>query len=368
MKQHIPLPRDLEEIADIFAGAGRKFYLVGGSVRDALMGKTPKDFDVATDANPDQVIEILSKFPQYKLLTVGKSFGVVVVITPEKNEYEIATFRKDIGAGRRPDSVEFTDISTDVKRRDLTINALFYDIQSEEVVDYVGGIEDIKNNVVRTVGDPELRFGEDRLRVLRAFRFAARMGAELDPSTAQAIEKNNSLQGVSPERIRDEFLKGASSAKSVVSFLEMLNDFDMFSQIFPGINVSDFFVETRNVPVLLANLLLENEVEFVARKLNSLKYSADEVSQVSFLLSFSKSTNETPIVRMKKAFDNSKLSPEELLEFARSIGPQKFSQAKKFLDFKLSVSSTELMSQGFKGKDLGDEIARREQENWSLHT
>lgn len=193
LKMEIPIPKDLQQVAEIFFKAGAQLYLVGGSVRDALMGKIPKDFDVATNVSPDQVIRIMSSHTEFKMKEVGKSFGVVIVVGPSGEEFEVATFRKDIGVGRRPDSVEFTDISTDVQRRDLTINALFYDIKSHEVVDYVGGIEDIKNNVVRTVGDPHQRFAEDRLRILRAFRFAGRMGADLDPTTAAAIHADNSL-------------------------------------------------------------------------------------------------------------------------------------------------------------------------------
>ena len=367
LKMEIPVPEDLQQIAEIFFKAGAQLYLVGGSVRDALMGKQPKDFDVATNVSPDEVIRIMSSHPEFKMKEVGKAFGVVIVVGPSGEEYEVATFRKDIGAGRRPDSVEFTTIENDVNRRDLTINALFYDMKSHEVVDYVGGIEDIKNNVVRTVGDPDQRFAEDRLRVLRAFRFAGRLGAELDPMTAKAIEADNSLAGVSPERIRDEFLKGVLSAKSVITFMEMLLEFQMFDQIFPRLDINDDFVETKNFPVLLARLLMFNEESVLATRLNSLKYTAEEVSQVVFLREFSRAVPSTPIVRLKKSFAASHLTAEDLLEFCGMSGPRKTEFAKKFLSFRLSVSPIELMAQGFKGKELGEEIARQEQALWSAH-
>ena len=195
LKFDIPLPKDIYKIKDVIKNAGYKLYVVGGAVRDALLGKTPKDFDLATDALPDTIQNLLKPF--YKTLETGKSFGVINVITPS-DEYEIATFRKDIGKGRKPDAVEFTTIDQDVLRRDLTINALFYDIDTSEVVDLVGGIEDLKNGVVRTVGSPEERFDEDRLRILRAIRFAARFGSDLDAATDAALKKDSNLNGVSP--------------------------------------------------------------------------------------------------------------------------------------------------------------------------
>lgn len=361
-KFDISIPPDLQNVADAFMQSGYQLFLVGGSVRDAVQGKEPKDWDVATNASPEQVIDIFSDMRDHKLLTVGKSFGVVVIVTPEGNEYEVATFRKDIGSGRRPDAVEFTDISTDVQRRDLTINALFYDLQTHEVVDYVGGLKDIRDNVVRAVGNADQRFAEDRLRILRAFRFAGRMGAEFDPAISASIKRDNSLIGVSPERIRDEFLKGIKSAKSVVRFLSMLADFDMFKQVFPGLKVSTDFRETHNIPVQLALLLRDNDFVTLATKLNALKYSADEVSQVTFLIDFASIGNDMSITKMKKSYKNSRLKDSELLEFSRFLGIEDL--AKKFLSFELTIVPVDLMSQGFKGKELGDEISRREQSLW----
>jgi tRNA nucleotidyltransferase/poly(A) polymerase len=360
---NIQVPEDLSDISNIFFRSNKKCYLVGGAVRDALMGKPPKDFDIATDATPDEVIEILSKFPKYKLMTVGKSFGVVVVRTPKGEEFEIATFRKDIGIGRRPDSVEFTDIKTDVNRRDLTINSLFYDLETHEVVDYVGGIDDIKNNVVRTVGDPDQRFGEDRLRVLRAFRFALRLGANFDPATEISIVKNNSLKGVSPERIRDEFLKCIVSTKNIGRLPGFFDEFDMFSQIFPGLIAGPQYLPTKNIPVFLASFLEKNDTKTLAVRLNNLKYSADEVAQICFLIDFGHLDRNMPILKVKKAYKNSKLSENDVIEYMRGI-PEKVNLAKAFLTYHPSVSPTELMSQGITGKELGIEVANQEQALW----
>jgi tRNA nucleotidyltransferase/poly(A) polymerase len=143
VKLDMPIPSDIKQIKDIFVKNGYKLYVVGGAVRDAILGKVPKDYDLATDANPDTVENMMQK-AGLKTLPTGKAFGVINVFT-DQGEYEVATFRTDIGSGRRPDAVSFTDIEGDVKRRDLTINALFYDIETGEVVDLVGGIDDLKN-------------------------------------------------------------------------------------------------------------------------------------------------------------------------------------------------------------------------------
>ncbi len=353
------LPDDLLNLSSVFKKAGHQLYVVGGSVRDALLGKEPKDYDLATDAVPDVVVELLNSLPGHKVIEVGKSFGVVKVITPENNEYEIATFRRDIGKGRRPDSVEFTDIETDVKRRDLTINALFYDIDAQQIVDYVGGIDDIQNGVVRAVGDPTERFDEDRLRILRALRFAGRMGSELDPESAAAIKANNSLTGVSPERIRDEFLKGLKSAKNVQRFLDMIGEFDLWSQIFPGMSVSPEGISTRNVMVAIAQLLDANDPIVVAKKLNSLKYSASEVAHVRFLLMLKSLTPETAY-KLRKLFDASHIDDETVREFASAQGIPSISLITAFLKYSPSVDGQDLMSQGFSGQQLGRELERQE--------
>lgn len=357
----IPLPADLAQIGQMFKVAGKQFYLVGGSVRDALMGKEPKDFDLATDAVPDEIIGILRRNPNYKILEVGKAFGVVVVITPEGGEYEIATFRQDLSGGRRPDAVAFTTIDQDVARRDLTMNALFYDIEKREIVDYVGGMQDIENQIVRTVGAPSERFNEDKLRILRALRFAGRMGSGLDPATAAAIRADNSLYGVSGERIRDEFLKGIKSAKSVPQFLHLISDFDMWDQIFPGLNVNKNFIASKSVPVQLAALLRDNEWKSIPGKLNHLKYPADEANAIQFLVMFQGLSVELAF-RFKRLFKKSRLSNDELIDFARMIGRPEERLVKGFIRFEPSITGEELQAQGYQGQELGKEMDRRETE------
>jgi poly(A) polymerase len=185
--------------------AGYLAYWVGGCVRDLIMGHQPTDYDIATSATPDDIVQL---FP--RSLTVGAQFGVVIV--PQGDHfYEVATFRSE-GAysdGRRPDRVTFTaDPRQDVERRDFTINGLLYDPLEDTVLDYVGGQSDIQSRLLRTIGSPERRFLEDKLRLVRAVRFAARFNFRLENSTREAIhELAERISLVSPERIRDELIK-----------------------------------------------------------------------------------------------------------------------------------------------------------------
>ena len=358
---HVDLPPDLSVLADIFGAAGKKFYLVGGAVRDALLGKTPKDFDITTDARPVEVKRMLSGHPEYKILELGVAFGVTVIITPERNQYEIATFRRDLSGGRRPDAVEFTTVDKDVMRRDLTMNALFYDIQNEEVVDYVGGIEDIKNGVVKAVGNPRERFFEDPLRILRALRFAGRFGTSIDPETSQAIKEDNGLGGVSPERIRDEFLKGIKSAKSVPYFLRLVEEYDLWDQVLRGLKVNtQDYKDERDSTVQVALLLRDNPSDLVLKQLNKLKYSAEEAQQVSFLLNMMGLTVENAYALKKRAI-NIKMPDGLIKKFALESGKPEKRLIDAFLIYRPSVAASSFPDIK-PGKELGQAISQREQE------
>jgi len=179
-------------------------YFAGGCVRDALLRKQPKDIDIATDAEPDDVQKLFTR-----TVAVGVKFGVVRVLE-SGFEFEVATFRSD-GVyldGRRPISVTFSSPEEDAKRRDFTINGMFYDPVQDQVVDFVGGKSDLEHRLVRAIGDPKERFAEDHLRLLRAVRFAAALDFEIDSATWQAVTENaHQIKTVSQERIRDELVK-----------------------------------------------------------------------------------------------------------------------------------------------------------------
>jgi tRNA nucleotidyltransferase/poly(A) polymerase len=362
IRMDIPIPSDIQQIQQVFKKNGFKLYVVGGAVRDALLGKNPKDYDLATDAVPDKVEEMMAK-AGLRTLPTGKAFGVINVFT-DQGEYEIATFREDLSGGRRPDAVSFTNIEGDVKRRDLTINALFYDIDTHEIVDLVGGVNDLKNGVVRTVGSPEDRFGEDRLRILRAIRFAGRFGSQLDPATDAALKKDASLKGISGERIRDEFLKGIASAKSVKNFLKMIDGYGLFDWVFNGLAVDKDFVENNDPIIVIATILKRNNVESLRKELNNLKYSADEVKAISFLIGLIKLSPETAVT-LKKAQKNAGVTPEQMKTFGKVVGVDS-KLLDVFIKFELSISGPELMDKmNLKpGPELGQAIQKVETDNF----
>src|SRR3984885_9044212 len=211
---------------------GHQAYFVGGCVRDLGLGRSPKDFDVATSATPDQVLTLFEK-----TFAVGAHFGVVLVCTGEIMT-EVATFRSD-GAytdGRHPDAVRFsTSPEEDVKRRDFTINGMMLDPANGSILDVVGGMQDLKAGLIRAIGDPAERFAEDKLRMLRGVRFAARFAFDLEPVTAKAIEHlAPAVCQVSQERVRDELTRMLTEGRARRAF-ELLDETGLLAQVLPEV-------------------------------------------------------------------------------------------------------------------------------------
>jgi poly(A) polymerase len=222
------------QIVRTLRGADHQAYLVGGCVRDLLLGREPDDYDVTTDATPDEVMRI---FPQ--TYAVGAQFGVVLVPDAAGNTVEVATFRSDIGYsdGRHPDQVRFAkSAQEDVERRDFTINGLLLDPIKDEVLDFVGGRKDLEAGIIRTIGRPELRFAEDKLRIMRAVRFAARFGYTIESETFAAIQKlAEGIHQVSSERVRDELTRMLTEGRAREAFL-LLDQTGLLQQILPEIS------------------------------------------------------------------------------------------------------------------------------------
>ncbi len=212
---------------------GYETYLVGGCVRDRLLGITPKDYDVNTNATPAQ---LLALFPQAE--TVGAHFGVVLLTRGKDVSVEVATFRSEdaYSDGRRPDEVRFeTDPALDAQRRDFTINGLMENPLSGEIFDYVGGKADLERRVIRAIGDPEKRFEEDHLRMLRAVRFAARLNFAIEPSTADAIKRQaHAIVKISGERIREELVRILTEGGARRG-LELLDECGLLVYILPEV-------------------------------------------------------------------------------------------------------------------------------------
>jgi poly(A) polymerase len=221
-----------ETICRTLRAAGHQAYLVGGCVRDLVLQREPLDYDVATDAHPERVQQL---FPHS--LNVGARFGVILVMDGD-TQVEVATFRSDMGYsdGRHPDRVEYSrSPQEDVSRRDFTINGLMLDPETGEVLDFVGGQNDIRAGLVRAIGQPEVRFREDKLRMVRAVRFAARFGYTIEPATFAAIQAAAGLiHQVSPERLREELTRVLTEGAARRGF-ECLEEAGLLPKLLPEV-------------------------------------------------------------------------------------------------------------------------------------
>ena len=211
---------------------GFEAYFVGGCVRDFIRRVTPDDYDIVTSAHPEQVMAI---FP--RTVAVGAKFGVVAVII-ESHPYEVATFRSDDAYidGRRPSRVHFSNSREDVFRRDFTVNGLLMNPETGEVIDYVCGRDDIEKKIIRTIGEPDKRFNEDYLRLLRAIRFAANLNYEIDPATKDAIAKNAAkIKQISAERLQEELNKILTRTGTRRGF-ELMTGTELLREILPEVD------------------------------------------------------------------------------------------------------------------------------------
>ena len=375
LNTEIPLPNDIIEISNAYIKAGKDIFLVGGAVRDFIQGVKPKDWDLVTNALPDESKEILRGFRVSD--EQGKNFGVLRVYTKDEPEgYEIASYRRDISGGRDTkgddQKVEMgsdVTIEDDCMRRDLTSNALFYDIRNKKIVDLVGGVDDIKNGIVRAVGDASQRFIEDRLRILRIFRFASRMNGKIDEQTSKAILNDNRLRGIGPkddvsqERIWEEMLKSFKQAKDYNYYLSLFTKYNMWGEVFPGVQINTKPVESKNFVILIANLFLGNSTDKLEVKLvQDFKIDGETTKKVVFLLELLNLTPEVLLDTYRKKTSCS-IDDSTILEWLGVTGNESNTLI-KFLEYKPTISSQELMDQGFKGKDLGLEIKRLEIEKF----
>lgn len=377
IKAEIKLPKDIINIAQIYDEAGKDIFLVGGAVRDFIQGKEPKDWDLVTNALPDESIKILRDKGMKISDEQGKNFGVLRLFTKDEPEgYEIASYRKDISLGRdtkgddqKVEMGNHITIEDDCMRRDLTMNALFYDIKNKKIIDIVGGVSDIKNGIVRAVGEPLERFKEDRLRILRIFRFAARTGGVIDNETANAIKSDNRLRGVSTkddvskERIWDEFEKSWKQALNFNNYLNFYTEFDMWDQVFEGIEINKNQINSKSFLCNIANLFIGNNNGLENKLTQTFKMESKFASKIVFLLNMEKLTEDKAFDFYKKKIQSS-VTNDLILEWIRvqNINSDLY---KAFIRYSPSVSSKELMDKGFTGRELGLEIKRLETEKFN---
>ena len=225
------MEKTARDVVERLRAQGHVAYFAGGCVRDLVRGEIPKDFDIATDARPEQVQKLFSR-----TYAVGAHFGVIVVLE-NGFQFEVATFRSD-GVyldGRRPTEVHFSSAEEDAKRRDFTINGMFFDPEKNEVIDFVGGRADLEAKLIRAIGDPAQRFAEDRLRVLRAVRFATVLGLTIDPATWKALQQAApQINEISAERIREELVRIFLSPNRVRGW-DLLDESGLLRAILPEV-------------------------------------------------------------------------------------------------------------------------------------
>lgn len=223
---------DVERIVKKLDSHGFVAYLAGGAIRDALLGREAHDFDIATDAHPEEIEKLFKN-----AIGVGRQFGVMMLPFGDF-QIEVATFRRDgeYGDGRHPTEIHYSSAEEDSRRRDFTVNALFYDPLKDEIIDFVDGLKDLKVHTLRAVGDPLARFNEDKLRILRAARLSTQLDFAIDPKTLQAMKQCAPLiTVVSRERITDELFKMAGS-KNLRHGIEVLLEVGLFKAIWPKLS------------------------------------------------------------------------------------------------------------------------------------
>lgn len=369
-----PSAKSAAEITKKLQKEGYEAVLAGGAVRDLLIGRQPKDYDVATIAVPNEVLKCFKRTQK-----VGAAFGVVLV-----HDYgeavEVATFRTDgnYSDGRRPDDVTFTDAKTDASRRDFTVNGLFYDLEKEEVVDYVGGLQDLEAKIIRAIGEADRRFSEDYLRMLRAIRFAVSLNFAIEEDTAVSLKKNAHLiDGIAKDRIHNElhsiFLKGNSDRA-----LWLLKSLGLLEPIFGDIH-SEFIQEVERphleggeLPAVFAILFSELSGKESERRCEALRCSNHEKKEVLALIKAITSFQKYPELgiankkKMLRKLDVSKvLFILKRLNFDQKLIDEIDGDRKKWSDEdlnpKLFITGDDLISAGYKpGPVLGKCLVRLE--------
>lgn len=367
----INIPREVERALSILHNKGFEAYIVGGCVRDSIMGNFPSDWDITTSAKPD---EIMSAFSGFRTIETGIKHGTVAVII-DKMQIEITTYRidGDYSDKRHPDRVFFTDnLKYDLERRDFTINALAYN--GQELVDLFGGINDIEKKIIRCVGDPHERFNEDGLRILRALRFASVLNFEIEKNTSASIHHNkNLLNSISKERINTEFNKLVMGT----SFQRILGEYRNIIQVFiPELSsISPEEAESRlkamgSVDTLVLRLsLLLYKMESPDRILMRLKYDNTTIKGVKLLTANMEGKIYPEPVNIKKwLYKISYVNLCDLIKLKKALFKfqcEELSKAEKIMDEiietkqcysleTLALGGQDLLDLGIpRGKDIG---------------
>jgi tRNA nucleotidyltransferase/poly(A) polymerase len=374
------IPKDILEIHAKFIAAGKELFLVGGCVRDFKLGLEPKDYDMATNAYPEEIEAILEG---HEMDLTGKNCGVMRIRTTfDPNGFEIATYREDESAGRKPVVKIGSTLENDAWRRDFTINALYYNISTKEIIDPTGGVKDLEDRVIRACGDPIKRINDDALRMLRAVRFKNTIGGTYDPSLREAMLANPVLQGpdkdgnivpISQERISEEFLKGLNKTFNmdlVDQYVKDLMEFQFLGQVFRGLHINDSFTcHWREPELMIADLLRfnTNHKDLYVKLVDVCKFSKDITEGVLFLLDL-EDIDEDKAYKLRSRMDSkTNLTRDDIIRYSGimtengKIGRVHLVHA--FSNYKITTSGDALKEEGFvDGPELGAEKEKREKQ------
>lgn len=365
------LPQIVLNILKELEQSGFQAYIVGGCVRDLLLGNQPKDWDFCTSATPDEMIGVFKN--QYKILTYGKEYGTITLHIEGEN-YEITTFRKESGYHdyRRPDIVEFTDqLEEDLSRRDFTINALAYGL-SDCVIDIFGGHDDLKNGVIKAVGIPEVRFKEDSLRILRALKFASRYRFRLDHKTAEAMKKLVFLiKEVSCERITDEIIE-MIQCNFFYDALQLLQHYKIFDSLGFQLNFMKYTDRinhlSQKLTIRVSALLYIIGKNFAAENIKFFCMRKTEKSKILVIMEYLM-VNIFSFNRVKTKIMIRDIDPLEIKHFIKLYSilhkvevsraymeeiEKILSQNKLLFKRELVINGHDLLARGFKGKEIGE--------------
>lgn len=353
----ITVPQEVLSICQALREAGHVAYPVGGCVRDCLLGSEPSDWDVATSAPIEISLSVFKSMSEVReAVPTGDSFPVCRVKFVGGGEYEIATFRKDHGTGKNTTSTYGT-IDDDVKRRDLTVNALFYDTEKNTVVDLVGGCEDLNSRVIRFVGSPKDRIDEDRVRVLRAVRMASRFAFSFHPETREAIYALDIVGGeksdrVPFERIFLEFIKAEEQTR-LYDYFSTLQGLELLQQLFPGLKLAEI-KDAHGLCLTVASILVGNDPKKVYVTLvETCKWPIHLAKSIEFLITCLKFEGKDVSNYLKK-YRATSLVADEVEEFAALfLEENRVKFVGKLCTYVEQISGDDLLKKGYQGSELG---------------
>jgi tRNA nucleotidyltransferase/poly(A) polymerase len=363
------IPNSVFNLNSIFKENGFELFVVGGAVRDFVMGLAPKDFDLSTDALPDEIVRILGG--RYKYDIHGKDFFVVVVYTDDcPMGFEIATFRSDVYDGKlgitRNPKVVPSDIDGDCERRDLNFNAMYYDISNDAIIDKLGGQQDIQNKICHFVGDPLMRIKEDPQRMVRILRFASRFTFEIEVEIISLIKSNiERLDIITRDRITKEFV-AMFSYENTIGYrhgMLLMHQCGLFKYLFKAYNINTNVINSDHMEVHFAHMLRNVDEETLSNHMvEVLKFKKTFVTKVLFLtrLQIFDHNDVLNIYKKKRSID---LKDDIIKDFISLIVHPPVGLT-KLLDFRPSVKSEDLINAGFIGAALGAEQQRLECEQF----